>query len=103
MKANNEYLHNIINLPEKYPSKPIEISKFVTINFDPLTQYHNLKYLSQIFSDNDDISPPFAPPKRCPPETHNRNDNPTRYDNDSDDDEPPPLVNRRYDINSDED
>jgi hypothetical protein len=125
MKANIEFLQKLINLPDQYPPKPIDISNQIQINFDPLAQYRQLQELSKLSHSNDyhyDFSYATPLPKHRPREDYkqkggatNKNTNDSNvqlhflHQRDavtdpgiSDDNEPPPLRSRRYDDSSDD-
>jgi hypothetical protein len=83
-------------LPDKYPAKPVDISKFIKINFGPLAQYNQLKEYQQLFSnkneDHNDIPIPVPAKLVCPLEDHTLKELPVATE-DEDEDEPPPLLN----------
>jgi hypothetical protein len=120
MKANLGFLQKLINLPDQYPRKPLDISNQIQINFDPLTKYRQWQEFSQLSHSKDDhfdFSSPTPLPKYRSLEDYNQKggtgDNINNNGNvnlpliqrrcavtdpeTSNDNEPPPLRRRRYD------
>jgi hypothetical protein len=58
-KANIEYLQRLTDFPENYPAKPVDISNFIKIDFDPLTQFNQLKQYQHVFNKDEDQDDPF--------------------------------------------
>jgi hypothetical protein len=94
MKANIEYLQRLKDLPDNYPAKPVEISKFIKIDFDPLAQFHQLKQYQHLFNKDEDQD---DPPPRTETVLENYKLKEHQPKEDIDEDTPPPPLISRHD------